>query len=335
LFIFFTAHLQLFSALHWIHWGHKKEKRLAAAALITLLAGIAAVSFLLVDLFRSGAQLTRRPEVTVFVASVAMLYWVTRICHKRWHAYDIEFAKRLQQAGRRSLFSLRLLTKRFSPPIALQLTRDLQLTLRAFSSAVYVAFALAVLWMVLLATVLGSEFVPYSITFSGWLDATWLPAVMAVKVACVLVVITLAALLPVLVSFELPHMWLERVAGTTGLDIWAAKLWYARLVSIPGPLTTWIIGTTSGNVPLSYAFPLLAECLWLWWLSSSIIGALSFEVPARPAVSALIMIMLGGAAGLLSAMAWPVGFFVYFQAMHSLTDRGRHRARYYLIEGED
>jgi hypothetical protein len=45
--------------------------------------------------------------------------------------------------------------------------------------------------------------------------------------------------------------------------------------------------------------------------------------------------MTGLTVGVIAAMAWPVGLLLYVQAMHSLTERGRARARYYLMMGED
>ena len=170
---------------------------------------------------------------------------------------------------------------------------------------------------------------------TGWLDATWLPVVMSIKIACLLAIVSMAALLPVLLSYELPHFWLERAAGTIGLDMWQAKVWYARFVSMPAPLVVWVAGMLTGKAPFFYGLPLLVECLWIWWLVSSIVGALSFEIPARPGLGVILVVMVGLTAGVLTAMAWPVGLLVYVQAMHSLTDRGRARARYYLTMGED
>jgi hypothetical protein len=158
-----------------------------------------------------------------------------------------------------------------------------------------------------------------------------LPQIVAIKLACVLAVVSIASLLPVLIAFELPHMWLERAAGTTGLDLLRAKLWYARFLTMPAPLIVWLAGALTGTAPFYYSLPLLAECLWLWWLLSSLMGALSFEMPTRPDLAIIVIGTLGLALGLLAAMLWPVGLIVYPQAMHSLVERGRERARYYMI----
>ena len=102
-------------------------------------------------------------------------------------------------------------------------------------------------------------------------------------------------------------------------------------VDLPAPFVAWAVGAMTGKVPLGYALPLLAECLFLWWLVSSIIGALSFEMPERPGLAIIMMATLGLAAGAFATMLWPVGLIIHAQAMHGLTDRGRQMARYYLM----
>src|SRR5262249_52138778 len=135
--------------------------------------------------------------------------------------------------------------------------------------------------------------------------------------------------------YELPLMWLERSAGTTGSDLWEAKLWYARLITFPAPVLMWSIGMLTGAVPLTYAVPLLGECLWLWWLGGSLDGALSVEMPLRPGLAIIVMTTFGGGVGMLAALLWPLGLFLYPQVIHSLSERGRQRARYYLLTEDD
>jgi hypothetical protein len=268
-------------------------------------------------------------------AGAAVLYVLVRLSHKRWRGSDVEFAKRLKAPSRSGLFNLPALARRLMPAVAAQLARDLHLTLRGFSSAVYVAAAMAALWIAVLLTVVSSNLLPRVSFGEEWLDATWLPPVMATKIACILAVASLGGLVPVLVAHEMPNTWLERAIGTTGAELWEAKLWYARVVSMPAPLAAWFAGLAAGEMPGFYLAPALAECLWLWWLVSSIIGALSYEVPGRPMLALILLMIVGLAAGLLTAMAWPVGAIIYAQAMHSLAERGRARARYYLLAGED
>ncbi|MEK6284848.1 MAG: hypothetical protein AABO57_03835 [Acidobacteriota bacterium] len=321
------------AALNWIHWGHKKNTGAAIAAILVLLFnGILGGSLLTMVLkpamFSSRAHLWLSAASFVWILTV---YYLAHRLNERWRGPDIEYARRLQPSNRSTIPIADSICRRLSPSVAAQLARDLQLTARAFSSAVYVVFAVTALCTLALIAALTTDFLPPAIRETAWLDATWLPPVVAIKIACVLTVVTLAALSPVLVAYELPHMWLERAAGTTGLDLLQAKICYARFVTTPAPLMIWCAGILTGNVPMFYALPLLAECLWLWWLVSSLIGALSFEMPTRPDLAIIVLGSLALALGLLAAMLWPVGLVAYPQVMHSLLARGRQRARYYLI----
>jgi hypothetical protein len=247
----------------------------------------------------------------------------------------MEYARRLQSPNRFSVVSARVIERRFSPKVAAQLARDLQLTLRAFSSAVYVALAIFALWVAILVALLAAGALPQYKVSEGFLEMSWLPASMAIKFACVFATVSLASLVSVLIAYELPMMWLERATGVTGLDILQAKLWYARIVSLPAPVIVWAAGTLTGKSPFAYAAPLLAECLMLWLLVSTVMGGMSFEIPNRPGLALIIMIIMGVAAGLMASLLWIVALLIYVQAKDTLTKRGRHRARYYLITEGD
>ncbi|MEK6325128.1 MAG: hypothetical protein AABN33_26105 [Acidobacteriota bacterium] len=336
-FVAITSLSQALAALNWIHWGHRRNSRAALAAVLVLTISATLAGFVLA-LVLKPAYFTPAFKLWLIVSctvGIVLLYSLDNRLHRKWRSSDLEYAKRLQSAHRSTELITRAVRRRLSQIVAAQVARDVQLTLRAFSSAVYVVFAVAAIWTVAMAVALVTDFLPQAPPSSGWLDATWLPQVMAVKITCVLAVASLASLLPVLIAYELPHMWLERAAGTTGLDIWQAKLWYARLVAIPAPLAVCFAGAMTDTVPAFYALPLLAECLWLWWMVSSLMGALSFEMPTRPELAIIVTGTLGFAMGLLGSLLWPVGLIAYPQVMHSLTARGRHRTRYYLITEDE
>jgi hypothetical protein len=335
-FVVVLALSEVFAALNWVHRGHTKDSGAAARALAVLLVSAVLSGLLLVIVLTEGAWVRpARPWPLAAAAWSLALYVMIRRLHRRWRSPDIEYAKRLHASGRWNLFKLSAFKRRFGPSVAAQLLRDLQLTLRVFSSAVYVVLAIALLLHAALFAILRTELLPPPYEIRGWFDQTWQPWAMATKLACVVVVAALGALVPVLLAYELPHFWMERAMGVKGLDIWEAKLWYARLVSLPAPATVWLVALSTGEAAPDYALPLLAECAWLWWLSSSVIGALSFEMPERPALAILIMTMMSLAAGAFGALLWPFGIIIYFQAMHSLADRGRQMARYYLITEGD
>ncbi|HEX5706845.1 MAG TPA: hypothetical protein VFX96_06100, partial [Pyrinomonadaceae bacterium] len=256
--------------------------------------------------------------------------------HARWRRLDIEHARRLGAGARRGLFGARMLRRRLSASVAALVARDLQLTLRRFSSAVYVVAGLAALITVALFALLTTGALPESdtTTATSWLDATWLAPVAAVKVACVLATVALSSLAAPLVAHELTRFWVERATGAAAADVWRAKLWYARVVSILAPFAAWAAGALSGEVPAFYVVPLLLECVWLWLLVSTVVGAFVFEIPEQPGLALVLMGCTGVAAGLLVAWVWPVGILL-LPAIPSLYERGAMRARYYLIEGGD
>lgn len=320
-------------ALNWIHWGHTRNSRAAIAALLALLVNGSVGGFLLTIVLRPSS-FSSRLELRLSAACIVwilIVYSFVYLLNTRWRSSDLEYARRLESATRTTFRIERALERRLPPVVAAQLARDVRLTLRAFSSAVYVVFAIAALCCVALLAALTTGWLPGVLHDTAWLDSTWLPQAIAIKIACVLAVVSLTSLLPILIAYELPHMWLERAAGTTGLDLLRAKIWYARILTMPAPMIIWCAGTVTGSVPVFYALPLLAECLWLWWLVSSLMGALSFEMPTRPDLAIIVNGTLGLALGLVAAILWPVGLIVYPQAMHSLAARGRQRARYYMI----
>ncbi|HYP53107.1 MAG TPA: hypothetical protein VEQ42_06175, partial [Pyrinomonadaceae bacterium] len=240
--------------------------------------------------------------------------------------------------GRRSSMKARLLERlerRGGRALASQLARDLRLTARAFSSAVYVSWTLAALWLALFAVASATrlwppgEMLPPASGEPGFFETTLLVSVVAAKAACVLASASLASVVPVLVAHQLPHLWLERSTRATGAELWRAKLWYARLVALPAPVAAWALAVVTGAVPVSYAALLLVECVWLWWLVSSAAGVLAFEMPEQPGLALVLMLFVGLSLGLLTAWLWPLGLAAGMAADQAAM-RGVHRAHMLL-----
>ena len=332
-FVAVTSLSEMLGALNWIHWGHTRNWRALTGALpVLMVSGILGGALLTMVLRPSS--FSSRLQLWLSLVSliwVLIVYYLVHLLNSRWRRSDIEYARRLESTTRSAVPMARTLGRRLPPVVAAQFARDVRLTVRAFSSAVYVVFAIAALCTVALIAALTSDWLPPQVPTLAWLDATWLPQIIAIKIACVLTVVALSSLMPVLIAYELPHMWLERAAGTTGLDLLRSKICYARFLTSPAPLIIWCAGALTGSVPFFYALPLLAECLWLWWLVSSLMGALSFEMPTRPDLAIIVNGTIGLALGLVATMLWPVGLILYPQAMHTLAARGRQRARYYMI----
>jgi hypothetical protein len=265
--------------------------------------------------------------------------WLAFALHERWRAADSEFAKRL--GARDALGSLGERVARLAcrggsgqggdgrGAVAAQLARDLQLTLRGFSSAVYVAVGVAVLTLLLLVALLAGGVIRRG-EAEGFLSVTWLPGVLAVKFACVLACVALASLVPVLVAHEAPYLWLERSAGVRGEDAWRAKLYAARVLTLPIAMLAWLAGVLCGAVPALYALPLLAECVWLWWLVSTLAGGLAYEMPEQTGLALILTACATLAAGGLAAFAWPAGLAVYALGVQQLCMRGHVRAHSHL-----
>lgn len=251
--------------------------------------------------------------------------------HARWRASDAESAKRLAARERWGGF-VEALARRVSRgrgAVASQLARDLRLVLRAFSSAVYAAWGVSALVLLLLFALLAGGVVPGG-EAAGFASATWLPRVVAVKFACVLASAASAAPLPVLVAHQRPHFWLERAVGVGGEDAWRAKLYLARVVTLPWAAAAWAAGVACGAAPASYAVPLLAECVWLWWIVSTVAGGLAFEMPDQPGLALILVLCAALAAGGLTAFVWPAGLAIYGMGVQPLCLRGVMRAQFHL-----
>jgi hypothetical protein len=345
LFVCVMALGEALAALEWIHWWHRRE-RLHAAVGLAAFAACAWGGGLLLLLIVKPEKLTLVSPFAALAGGAllaAELFVLVRMMHAKWRASDIEFAKRLGTKDRGGTFGERVARRlKASSAVRAQLARDLQLTLRGFSSAVYTSAGLAALWLLVLAAVLTTGMLPgeglrlvgdggaAAAGEVGWFEATWLPPVLAVKFACVAASVSLVSLVPVLVAHQSAHLWLERAVGVRGAEAWRAKLWYARLVSTPAPVLAWAVGALSGEVEGFYLLPLLGEAVWLWWLVSTLAGALAFEMPTQPGLALVLMGCIGLAAGGFVAFLWPMGLAVYAMGMDQICMRGQHRAHLYL-----
>ena len=347
-----------FAALNWIHWGHVRAHAAAIKSVALLIISSLTNSLLLVLFFNKavaarwaqalhlpGAAWTGAAAYATGIGLITALYLLTRASHRRWRAVDIDYARRLEQRGWPELSFRGILPNRLTRAVRALLTRDLSLTVRVFSSAVYVAAGISLLILLLLLTLLLSGSLPSAeVTLGGlrdlgWLSATWLPASLAIKASSLLVVTCLCSIVPVLVSHQIPHAWLERAVGVTGNDLWQAKVWFARLITLPPVIAIYVAGVLacliSGlTLPPSYLLPLLAECLWLWWLASSITGALAFEMPDRPGLALALILSLCLSTGVLAVVLWPMGLGIYGMGVEQAKDRGLMQAVRYLSTEE-
>ena len=324
---------EVLSALLWVRWSHRRGAGRAAVGLLAVVVVAAAAGTVLTEVVRpEGLATFGRTSLWLGAALAAVAQSALAfVVHARWGAADAEFAQRL---GARERWGAGL--ERFArrvcggrAELAAQLARDLRLVLRGFSTAVYAAGGVSALLVVLLVALLLGDVLAEG-EAEGLGSMTWLPKVLAVKFACVLATAALSALVPVLVAHQEPHLWLERSAGLKGEDAWRAKLYLARVVTAPAAAAAWAVGVACGAVPAVYALPLLAECVWLWWLVSTAAGGLAFEMPAQPGLALVLVLCAGLAAGGLTAFLWPIGLALYGFAVQPLCMRGAMRAEMHL-----
>lgn len=349
---------ETYAAINWIHRAHERNKLRAMKALAPLLVSVLVSSLLLVIFFNEAATVRLAEGLglrgslwtvaIVYAAGSALtliVYLLARFSHETWRGQDIDYAQRLEQRAWPEFNFAGLLRGRLTRAVCALLSRDLSLSLRVFSSAVYVAAGISLLIILLLLMVLLSGALPSveetlgGLRDLGWMSATWFPSSLAIKTAALLLVACLASIVPVLVSHQIPHAWLERAVGATGQDLWLAKLWYARLLTLPAVIAVYVAGVLAalagGNpLPLSYLLPLLAECLWLWWLVSSIIGALAFEMPDRPGLALILVLSLSLSIGMLGVVLWPMGLGIYGMGVEQVKERGAMQATRYLLTEE-
>ncbi|HJQ31571.1 MAG TPA: hypothetical protein VJ866_05315 [Pyrinomonadaceae bacterium] len=348
---------EVLSALLWVHWSHRRagarrgsEKAThgvsetatgglfealtyAVLTAVSLAACAGAGGLLLASVVRPGGLtlVSRAAALACGALTAVVLAAFAFVLHERWRAADAEFATRLGVRERWGSFveALAGRVSRGRRAVASQLARDLRLVLRGFSSAVYAAWGVSALVVLLLVALLAGGVVPLG-EAEGLASATWLPRVVAVKFACVLACVASAAPLPVLVAHQRPHLWLERAVGVQGEDAWRAKLYLARVVTLPAALAAWGAGVACGASPAAYVLPLLAECVWLWWIVSTVAGGLAFEMPEQPGLALILVLCAALAAGGLTAFVWPAGLAIYGMGVQPLCLRGVARAQLHL-----
>ncbi|HZI19517.1 MAG TPA: hypothetical protein VEY09_13075 [Pyrinomonadaceae bacterium] len=327
---------EVFAALNWVHGGRSRGRGWAALGVAGVFGAALVGGALLLTIVRPQALAPGARAAALWGGALltGALAWLAFALHRRWRAGDIEHAKRLRARDRWGRAAAAVARRAGGGAVVESLlARDLRLTLRGFSSAVYACAGLSALWVLTLVAVLETVRLPGAppgVAAGSWAGATWLPSVLVVKGACVLACVSLACLVPALVAHQLPHLWLERAAGAHAAEVARAKLFYARVLTLPAALLAWAAGSLAGASPLSYVAPLLGECLWLWWLVGTLAGGLAYEMPEQPGLSTVLVACVCLAAGGFTAFLWPMGLALYAFGLPQLLLRGQHRAHLHL-----
>jgi hypothetical protein len=141
-------------------------------------------------------------QAWVQIVSLAALYGLAAIAFAKWRDADREHAR--ESAARRSAVGMAgsaFLARRVGAAMAAQIVRDWRLTRRVFSPAVYVTGGFAALFLLLPV-----------LAFSRWdLDPAW--TAKGIQVCAAFSALSLAALTPLLLQYELRYLWPEQSAG--------------------------------------------------------------------------------------------------------------------------
>lgn len=250
---------------------------------------------------------------------------IALISYQKWAILDREVVE--QALAKKRYFSDLIgqnfvLAKIFGLKIGAPLLRDLILTFRFFSAAVYLSFAFATIFEVSLIVLAQRTDYPVEIIAQG---------------VTALATFALAALAPALVKHQLPFLWLERSLPVSGEDMSTCKMFYACLISLPIPIISFLLSLVLKPLPLAEEGFLLFQIMLVWLTVASLVGILSYEIASRPAL-AIIFIAIGSLAiAILVIQLWWIWFILYPYVMDKLLVRGRERARILIIglEGDN
>ncbi len=247
--------------------------------------------------------------MTLSATAAAVLAWAAaRILSGGHAAAPAAPTRRSLPRKRRS----RLALPRRLGEIRPQLLRDLLLTRRFFSPAVFFAGAAAL------------SALAASWTARNSAGPRWAAAI--VLAGCALAALALSSLAPLLLRRQIPRFWLERSSPIQADSIWKTKVWYASLVSIPPALAAlpMLAALPGGNFAASAAqAPLVVLAV------SSAAALFMFEAADRPALGLALAGLVGfGFAGsyvlFWEYLPWVGLLHVY--ALHILANRARQTA---------
>ncbi|MEZ5395831.1 MAG: hypothetical protein R2724_23870 [Bryobacterales bacterium] len=241
---------------------------------------------------------------------------LAKMAYMAWRDAEVQRAESALSRNATAFPGLqRALSGRFGPEIGAQVARDLRLTLRGSTPAVWTCAASAALFLAAM---------PASIA-NTWVPAQWQKLLlMALTGAATL---SLSALAPVLLQAHGGALWMEHVSGANPETMLKAKKYFALIVSAPVAVAAVL---TALMLPESWgaAAYFAARAVLGWVTVASLIGAVAFDVAASPAVGLML-------AGLISMAVcgmygfdefWPIGLFLYGYLIHMLNERAEMAA---------
>jgi hypothetical protein len=256
-------------------------------------------------------------QTSVQIVSLAALYGLAAGAFAKWRDADREHAR--ESAARRRVVRMAgsaFLARRLGAAMAAQIIRDWRLTRRVFSPAVYVTGGFAALFLLLPV-----------LAFPRWnLDPAW--TAKGIQVCASFGALSLAALAPLLLQYELRYLWPEQSAGVDPQTIWRAKVWYACLLVAPVAALATLTALWQVPMGMAEAALFIVKLVLICCTVASLIGAIAFESVASPVLGLLFsgLFAMGTAGTYIFTDLWPVWAFLHVYVMHGLYERADARS---------
>lgn len=260
--------------------------------------------------------------VTALLAVAAAL----AVVHLRWRRADLERGLAAEVGARHRASWLKLppaldrkFGERWPGPLRALLRRDVLLVVRRFSPAVHLAAGLALTFMASAALALDAR-LP--------LEPAW--RLQAMIAGATLAVLASAALVPFLLHRQLPVFWLEKATGVPLEQVWAAKVWLALLLALPGFALGAALILAFGPAPPLLRLQAVGQLLFSSFVVSSLIGLASFEIATEPLIGTLwsgLVALALASLFVLYPQGWWIWLLGYGWAAGEVAKRASRRVR--------
>lgn len=250
----------------------------------------------------------------ILAATLLLGYGLARRLFVRWQRQDLELGgeKAGPPPGLRTWWASSKGAER------ILILRDLRLVLRRFSPVVPLATAASLAFLAAAVAVSTDPRMP----------ALWqrragvLAATFSVSAALTVV--------PFLVAYQRPRLWIERSSGVAWDHLWRAKVHTAALVAlVPFSAGALILGTVAPGSPGEKIIAIL-QLVAAAVVVASLTGMATFEMPDQPWVSILFSTLLGLAVAALFIFypkAWWLWLIFYAYLAGQLAGRAGRRVR--------
>lgn len=119
--------------------------------------------------------------------------------------------------------------------------------------------------------------------------------------------------------------------------MYKCKLWYARILSFPAPIISFVLAIIFGSLDLQTSALLFLKMMMVWLLVASFVGALVFEIASRPGLAIPFAAFASLSIASVTIRLWWLWIILYPYIMDKLETRARERAHLLLagLEGDN